>query len=370
MPHGLVETPAYVIVGTHAKVRTLEPEDLRRSQTQMIIVNTYHMWKNLGEDGLADFSGLHSVMNWQKPLMTDSGGFQVFSLGFAREHKVGKIAPREEFREEASPGNNLVDINADGVFFRENNELKELTPEKSIWIQEKLGADIMLAFDEPTSPLHGYGYTKESLQRTHRWAERSLKAKTSDQLLYGIIQGGAYEDLRKESALFTSSLDFDGLAIGGTFGTSFGDTREDTFRELSWTSPLLPAEKPRHLLGIGRPEDIYEAVSWGVDTFDCVIPTREGRHGSIWTEKGRIDIKRSLYQKDNSILDPECACPVCAEFKTSRAYLNHLFKSRDPEAGRLASLHNVYFFNTIMKKIREDLAKGTFSAWRKKTIFK
>ncbi|MFY9493118.1 MAG: tRNA guanosine(34) transglycosylase Tgt [Minisyncoccia bacterium] len=358
-PHGAVETPTYVVVGTHAKVRELSPQDLINSKTQIVIANTYHLWQALGDEGLKKYQGLHQAMNWNRPLMTDSGGFQVFSLGFARELGVGKIGDRSNKTHRTDKEKNLVKITDDGVYFQVDGGEQFLDAAKSIWIQEQLGADIILAFDEPTSPLHDYKYNQEALTRTHRWAAESLKAKTSQQFLYGIVQGGLFEDLRQESAKFTSSLDFDGFAVGGSFGASFGGEGR-SFAELDWVVPHLPENKPRHLLGIGLVEDLFAGVSKGIDTFDCVVPTREGRHGNLYTSQGEINIQRGLYRSDQTILDPDCRCEVCAVKKTSRGQLRQLFKDKNREAGYLASFHNVYFFNNLMAQIRQAIAAGRF----------
>lgn len=413
-PHGIVETPAYVVVGTHAKVRTLEPQDIIDSKTQLIIANTYHLWQALGEEGLKKFPGLHQVMGWQGPLMTDSGGFQVFSFGAAREHATSKVAafidakPINEYSDilqhvgsepqKSNRENSLVRITEDGVMFTplEARSIKRgtaaakgglpltgftaggkrhwLDAEKSIRIQQQLGADMIFAFDEPSSPHHDYAYTQAAMERTHRWAERSLKARTSGQMLYGIVQGGPYEDLRRQSARVIAGMPFDGIAIGGSYSNSFGDTREQTLREVGWATPFLPEDKPRHLLGIGLVEDLFACVAAGMDTFDCVVPTREARHGSIWTRQGRIDIKRGMWRENSEILDEECACPVCAIMQVRKADLWALFKDKNPEAGlpaqagRLATLHNVFFFNDLMHRIREAIKSDTFAALRAEYI--
>lgn len=390
-PHGDVETPAYVVVGTHAKVRTLEPADIAASKTQLIIANTYHLWQTLGEEGIAAYPGLHAAMRWNGALMTDSGGFQVFSMGVAREHGTGKVAfgdpalklMTEGKRDRAytsdrgyvhderkSTEKNLVHVTEDGVMFRTGGKRHWLDAEKSIRIQQQLGADIIFAFDEPSSPHHDHAYTKEAMERTHRWAARSLAARTSNQMLYGIVQGGPYEDLRHESAAFIGAMPFDGLAIGGSYGNSFGDTREQTIREVGWAVPYLPEDKPRHLLGIGLVEDLFSCVAAGMDTFDCVVPTREARHGSLWTSRGRIDIKKSIYADNKSVLDDECACIVCADMKIEKGALRALFKEKNPEAGRLATLHNISFFNLLMARIRASILNGRFSEERQRVLSK
>ena len=379
-PHGAVETPAYVVVGTHAKVRALDADDLKNTGIQLIIANTYHLWQTLGEEGLKVFPGLHAAMQWNGPLMTDSGGFQIFSMGAAREHGTSKVAEPEtpaatsghtnilenvgvSFLGE-STGKGIVTVTDKGVVFSENGRRQWLDAEKSIHIQEQLGADIIFAFDEPTSPRHDYAYTKQSLTRTHGWAARSLVARKSTQLLYGIVQGGSFEDLRRESARFIASLPFDGIALGGSYSNSFGSTREQNIREVAWVAPFLPEDKPRHLLGIGLIPDIFAGVSAGIDTFDCVVPTREARHGAIWTERGRIDIKKGAYRDDKTVLDETCACFVCAEMKTEKGTLHLLFKEKNYKAGRLATIHNVSFFNLLMSRIRRAVREGTFSELR------
>ncbi len=371
-PHGSVATPSYVVVGTHAKVRELDSADLEKTKTQIIIANTYHLWRTLGDDGFKKYSGLHQAMDWPHPLMTDSGGFQVFSLGFARETGVGKVDrtyrsdKSNNSRPDVRRSESSVEITDDGVYFYDKEEKCFLDPEKSVWIQECLGADIIFAFDEPTSPLHDYKYTKESLKRTHHWAIESIKAKKSDQILYGIVQGGAFEDLRRESAKFIGAQDFGGFAIGGSFGTSFGGSTALTvngskkFSELEWSIPFLPENKPRHLLGIGLIEDLFIGVAHGIDTFDCVVPTREARHGIVYTSVGRLDIKRGAFKNDQSVIDPECECEICAVKKTTKAELRELFKSKNFKAGHLATFHNVYFFNNLMAQIRQSIADGQF----------
>ena len=259
---------------------------------------------------------------------------------------------------------NLTRITDEGVHFRDGDRDLFLNPEISIGIQEKLGADIIFAFDECTSPLNDYEYTKRALVRTHAWAKRSLAAQTrSDQALYGIVQGGEYRDLREESARFIGAMSFPGFGIGGSLGKS----KEDMWNVLKWTLPLLPEEKPRHLLGIGRIDDVLNGIELGVDTFDCVIPTREARHGSIWTHEGRYDVKSGRWAESRKPLEKKCTCPVCASGRT-RGEINALFKGKDHEAGRLATIHNVYFFNDLMRRAREAIKAGKFSDFKKKTL--
>lgn len=365
--HGVVETPAYVMVGTHGAVRTLESADLVATKTQIVIANTYHLWLALG-DKLDNFEGLHKKMGWSGTIMTDSGGFQVFSLGFAREHGVGKIAnifPNEDKRKKfKNPDVNLVRVTDAGVNFMEKGKECFLDARTSIEIQEKLGADIILAFDECTSPLHDYEYTRRALLRTHLWAKQCLEAKkNNEQKLYGIVQGGAFEDLRIQSAQFINALPFDGFAIGGSLGKS----REDMFQVIAWTTPYLQLGKPRHLLGIGRVNDIFEAVALGIDTFDCVVPTREARHAALWTAAGRFEITKGIYRHDKKLIEKGCACPVCA-MGVSRSRLYELFKEKNPAAARYATIHNVYFFNNLMFLIREAIRRDKFLALKKKFL--
>ena len=364
-PHGNVETPAYVVVGTHAKVRTLTPEDLAKTRTQLIIANTYHLWRTLDDEGLNTYQGVHTALGWQDPMMTDSGGFQVFSMGSAREFGAGKLGSFRWQGYEEGADQSTVTINEEGVAFRDETGDHYLDAETSIWIQQQLGADIIIAFDEPTSPRHGYDYTKQSLVRTHAWAARCLKAKTTDQLLLGVVQGGHFQDLREESARVIGAMPFEGYAIGGSFGSSFGSKKSHTFEELDWVIPHLPENKPRHLLGIGRIDDIFEAVARGVDTMDCVIPTREARHAALWTSEGRLNIKGARYKDDRTPIDPTCLCPTCAEGKITRADIRMLFKEKNPEAGRLATMHNIFFFNNLMAQIRKAIKNGTFDDLRK-----
>lgn len=378
--HSTIETPSYVVVGTHANVRTLSPEDLDATRTQLVISNTYHLWRRKGA-ALSEYKGLHAELGWNGSIMTDSGGFQVFSLGAAREHGVGKIAnifPDEKSSQITNrTEKNLVRITEEGVYFADpqydDGKEEYLDAEKSIAIQEQLGADIILAFDECTSPLHSYEYTKEATERTHRWAARSLAAKKrSDQKLYGIVQGGMYEDLRHESGAFIGSMGFDGFAVGGSLGKS----RSDMLKVLEWTMPHLPDDRPRHLLGIGTIEDIFACVRYGIDTFDCVIPTREGRHGGVWTRKGRIDIKRGRYDGDQSLIEEGCLCPTCHDLQTTKHELYWLFRKKsksgvwsyDPDGGRRATMHNIFFFNQLMADIRTAIREGRFEAFAKDTL--
>lgn len=376
-PHGDIPTPALLVVGTKATVKALGPDDLERAGVPGLLCNTYHLWIRPGPDLIASLGGLHRFMGWPGPIMTDSGGFQVFSLGWGLEHGVGKIGFFPGDREPGAAGvkgrARLARVDEEGVTFTSHldGSRLRLTPELSIAIQEKLGGDIILAFDECTSPFHDHAYTRLALERTHRWARRCLEAHTSSQALYGIVQGGCFPDLRRQAARFIGSLPFDGYAVGGSLGRS----KEDMHQVLDWTLPLLPEGRPRHLLGIGEPDDLFEAVARGVDTFDCVAPTRLARNGAllISPEAGgrrenrfRLPVLRSAYAADDSPPDPRCSCYTCRRF--SRAYLRHLFKEQELLAYRLASLHNVHFICRLMREIRESILDGFFPELKRRWL--
>jgi len=363
-PHGEVETPALVVVATQAAVKTLAPDEVRAAGTQIILANTYHLYLRPGPDLVARLGGLHRFMGWDGPMMTDSGGFQVFSLGFALEHGVGK-GPKtfpglagDTPRRPVKP--RLVSIDEDGVTFTSHldGSRHRFTPEKSIEIQEKLGADIILAFDECTSPLHDYAYTRQALERTHRWALRSLAARTrSDQALFGIVQGGAYRDLREASARFIASLPFEGYAIGGSLGRS----KEDMHRIIEWVIPWLPEGKPRHLLGIGEPEDLLAGIARGIDLFDCVAPTRLGRHGAAYTRRGRLNLRSAALKDDPNPIEADCDCYTCRRF--SRAYLRHLFNAGEMLGPRLATIHNIRFLQRLVEGARAAIQAGALDEY-------
>ncbi|MBI2450185.1 MAG: tRNA guanosine(34) transglycosylase Tgt [Candidatus Nealsonbacteria bacterium] len=358
-PHGRIETPAFVSVATQASVKSLTPEDLKNLGAEIILANTYHLYLRPGADVIKKAGGLHKFMNWPGPMVTDSGGFQVFSLGWGKVHQIGKIGWFPGYEEVRPPREvgplKLVKITDDGVEFTSHLDGSKhiFTPEKSIKIQEDLGADIIFAFDECTSPLADYEYTKKSLKKTHNWALRCLKVKKKrEQALFGIIQGGEYKDLREESTKFISSLPFDGIGIGG----SLGKTQKDMFKILKWITPLLPEEKPRHLLGIGRPEDLENCVKHGMDLFDCVWPTRLARRGTLLIKNGRLNIGNSRYIKDFHAIEKKCGCYTCQNF--TRAYLSHLFRAKELLYYRLATIHNLYFTLGLMQKIRKDILVG------------
>jgi queuine tRNA-ribosyltransferase/7-cyano-7-deazaguanine tRNA-ribosyltransferase len=369
--HGVVETPAFVPVGTLAAVKCMSVEDLHKIGAQAVIANTYHLHLQPGEDTIADMGGLHQFMGWDGPLMTDSGGFQVFSLGAGKVHGVGKIAsifPEEEDRGghfNARKGKPLVSVDEEGVSFISylDGSTHYFSPEKVLAMEQKLGADIILVLDECTSPLHDYDYTKTAMERTHRWALRALtafkKAPSNHQALFGIVQGGAFEDLRKESTRFIAGQGFDGFAVGGSLGKSKDDMR----KVLSWTTPLLPYAKPRHLLGIGEVDDIFDIVRAGIDLFDCVAPTSMGQTGTVFVKgakRFRIHLQNARFKDDAEPIEKGCRCSTCQT--CSRAYLRHLFVSREPLASRLATIHNLYFMESLMKNIRQALKEGRLEA--------
>jgi tRNA-guanine transglycosylase len=366
--HGVVKTPAFVPVGTQATVKSLSSEDLKEIGVQLFFVNTYHMYLRPGLDVIKKFGGLHQFMNWPSPLISDSAGFQIFSLG-GEAHRQRRM--RMSGTEVEAP---LVRINEEGVTFRSHLDGSEhvFTPEKSIEAQSILGADIMIAFDECTYFPATRQYARQAMERTHRWALRSLRSAQSKQreyqALYGVVQGGIYEDLRRASAQFIASLDFPGLAIGGV---SVGESKKEMTDVLDWVVPLLPDEKPRHLLGVGEIDDIFALVERGIDSFDCVMPTRIARMGFVLaklktknsklkTYKGRyyIDINKAKYAEDKSPLDENCGCWVCHNY--SRAYIHHLFRAKELLAYRLATFHNLCFMEEMMSQVRTAISRGRF----------
>lgn len=369
--HGDIQTPAFVSVGTKGTVKSLTPEQLKETGSQVVIANTYHLYLEPGDEQIKKLGGLHKAMNWQGPLMTDSGGFQVFSLGVAYGNKgVSKISKKKD--EELLLSDSLDDvdrpkiakIDPNGVTFRSHidGDAHYFTPEKSIDIQHNLGADIIFAFDECTSPHESLHYQKEALERTHRWARRSLEyheqsGKNKNQALFGIVQGGRSEALRKESAEYIGSLNFDGFGIGGSF------EKEDMDKAVEWCNRILPKEKPRHLLGIGEPIDLFMAVEKGCDLFDCVSPTRIARNGAVYTKSGRINLMNEQFRDDSKSLDENCQCYTCKNY--SRAYVAHLFRSKEILAYTLASIHNTYFIVHLVDGMREGILNGNFENYKK-----
>ncbi len=403
--HAEIETPSFVPVATQAVVKTLTSEEAKAAKCQILIANTFHLHlkpgpaRNAthsvagGEKFVKTAGGLHKFMNWDRPLMTDSGGFQVFSLGFGKDLGVGKIMKCDaNIRIHANDTNNAnktiikigqqpqnLKITDKGVWFRSPVDGGKvfIGPKESIKIQEALGADIIFAFDECTPPNADYEYTKKSLEKTHRWATECLKvfqrgqmSNVNSQMLFGIVQGGKFKDLRMESAKFIANLPFDGFGIGG----EFGDSKKLMVKMIDWVIKELPENKPRHLLGIGHPEDILKIIKSGVDTFDCVMPTHYARHGVAFIHSpeqssvrdfasargsafyNKLDMSKSRFLKDKNPLDKKCGCMVCQNYR--RNYISHLLKAKEITALRLLTFHNLYFFNSLVEKIRNEIKKG------------
>ena len=370
-PHGDIKTPAFVAVSTKADIKGVPVSHFDELGIQTLIANTYHLYLAPGEDLVAKGGGVAKFMSFKGPTMTDSGGFQVFSLGAGFGKKLSKFLPEQASAEEAvsvydeelaTSHGKLAVIDEEGVTFTSHLDgtLHRFTPERSIEIQHKLGADIIFAFDECTSPAEPHEYQKEAMDRTHRWAKRSLQAHRqntqSKQGIYGIVQGGRFADLRIESAKELASMDFDGYGIGGSF------SKHDILGILDKVNSELPADKPRHLLGIGEPEDLFIGVASGCDTFDCVLPTRNGRTGGIYSKKGKYQLPRAEFKDDFGPLDEGCECPVCKNH--TRAYIRHLFMAKEMLGPILASMHNLYFLTHLAAQIRESILNGNFEEFR------
>lgn len=354
-PHGVVQTPAMVPVATQAVIKTMTAEDVARTKTQLLIANTFHLHLKPGEQIVKKNGGLHTFMNWPKPLMTDSAGFQVFSLGFGRDLGLGKTVKwdgGERVNHGTQPNN--ITMTERGVWFRSPVDGRRLFigPKESIKIQEALGADIILAFDECPPPVATKKYLIESVERTHRWAAACLKAHTSKQAIFGIVQGGKYEDLRRHSAEVIGAMPFDGFAIGGEFGTD----KKTMSTMVGWVNDVLPTSKPRHLLGIGHPEDIPHIIKAGVDTFDCIAPTHYARHGTAFTSQGRLDLTKIRNLNDRKPIDPACRCETCQNY--SRSYISHLFRAKEITAMRLVTFHNIWYFQTLVEHYRRLIGLG------------
>lgn len=379
-PHGVIETPSFVVVGTKGTVKSLTVDQLKDLGSPVVLANTYHLYLQPGDELIRDAGGLHNFMNWQGPMMTDSGGFQVFSLGVAYGKELSKVVSvtdpsllitERSIVEDGVP--RLATIGNDGVSFRSHldGSLHYITPEKSIEIQHNLGADIIFAFDECTSPTENDRYQEEALSRTHAWAKRSLEEhkKREDekaslmlfpQALFGIVQGGRSEVLRKKSAQVIGDMDFDGFGIGGSFA------KEDMSTAVKWVNEVLPEEKPRHLLGIGEPEDLFSGVENGVDLFDCVAPTRIARNGTLFTKNGKINILNAKFVKDFSSVEVGCQCNTCLNY--TRAYLSHLFRAKEMLGATLASIHNVYFITNLVKQMRQSIIDDNFQEFKKEFL--
>ncbi len=405
--HGEIQTPAFVAVGTKATVKSLNMEQVKDAGVQVVLGNTYHLFLQPGDEIVRDAGGIGKFMNWRGPTMTDSGGFQVFSLGAAYGKDISKITKivdpslmiPERFDDSDAP--RLAKIGHDGVSFKSHLDgaIHYITPEKSIQIQHNLGADIIFAFDECTSPAEDVKYQEEALERTHRWAERSLNEHlkleseklmlshgshsslnvvnesnlahaeestiSHSQALFGIVQGGREESLRKKSAKIISEINidgkyFDGFGIGGSFA------KEDMSSAVKWVNEILPEEKPRHLLGIGEPEDLFMGIENGVDLFDCVLPTRLGRNGTVYTKNGKIIMTNTKFRNDFSPLDQGCDCYTCKNY--SRSYVAHLFHGKEMLAGTLASVHNLHFIIHLVKNIRQSILDDNFFEFKEEFL--
>ncbi len=374
-PHGSFKTPAFVPVGTKATVKAVLPDDLiRLANVEVVLGNTYHLHLQPGDELIRDAGGLHRFMNWHGPLVTDSGGFQVFSLGAAFGKGITKFMGERDGRttdlavyddDLASQHGKLATVDDEGVTFTSHidGSLHRFTPERSVEIQHHLGADIFFAFDEPTSPNASREYQIEAMDRTHRWAARSLKAHRTNvtaqknQALFGIVQGGPHPDLRARSAKEIGSMPFDGFGIGGSY------SKAELEVALKSAIDPLPKALPRHLLGIGEPEDIFEGVARGIDMFDCVQPTRLARTGVIYTARGKVNLYLEKYIRDFSPLDTETGGPMSNQF--TKAYVAHLFRSKEMLAATIATIHNLYFMTKLMCDIRDSIQHGSFDSFRK-----
>jgi queuine tRNA-ribosyltransferase len=373
-PHGVIETPAFVPVGTQAGVKGVLPEALKAAGAQVVLANTYHLYLQPGLDIVNAAGGLAKFMGFEGPTMTDSGGFQVFSLGAAFGKNITKIAKGEENALDQgvavydegvqSQHGQLAIIDEEGVTFTSHIDgtLHRFTPERSVEIQQALGADMFFAFDECTSPTADYEYQQDAMRRTHRWAERSLRAHRQNieankkQAIFGIVQGGRHEDLRRESAREIASMDFDGFGIGGSF------SKEDMEGALQAAIPELEEEKPRHFLGIGEPGDILTGIAEGMDLFDCVAATRIGRHGSIYTKRGILHLKGERFKDDFGPLDPETLVPGTEPF--TRAYVSHQLRAGEMLGSIICSMHNLGFILQLVDGAREALRDGRFNEYR------
>jgi len=363
-PHGEIKTPAFIVVGTKATVKAMTPEQVKGVQAQAVLANAYHLYLQPGHKLIEKAGGLGKFMNWDGPTFTDSGGFQVMSLGSGFKKVIDMsgeeaVAPKKE---------RLAHVEENGVRFKSHIDGSKhlFTPELSMQIQHGIGADIIFAFDELTALVDPYTYQVEALARTHAWAERCLKeitklrAKHPDrpyQALFGVLQGANYQDLRRETAKFLGGLDFDGYGIGGAI------EKEKIGEIVRWVNEELPENKPKHMLGISEPDDIFEAIENGVDTFDCVSPTRVGRNGAFYTFKGRMNIKGAKYRQDFTSLLESCDCYTCTNY--TRAYIHHLFKSNEILALTLMSLHNEYFIVKLVDDIRASIEDGSFKKFKK-----
>ena len=345
--HGTVETPIFMPVGTLANVKTLTPEQVKETNAGIILSNTYHLWLRPGEDIVKNAGGLHKFMNYDGPILTDSGGFQVFSLA----------------------KNKKKDITEEGVKFKSHIDGRNLllTPEKSIEIQNKLDSDIAMSFDECPPASADYDYLKKSIERTLRWARRGKDAfKNENQSLFGIIQGGPIEELRKFSAIETVKMNFDGYSIGGV--ANDGESKEDMYKAIDYSIPHIPEDKPRYLMGVGEPIDILEGIERGIDMFDCVLPTRLARHGNAFTRNGKINLKNAKYKEDFTPIEETCDCYTCKNY--TKSYIKHLINCEESLGGTLLSIHNIRFLIKMTEEIREAIKENRFKEYKEEFINK
>lgn len=370
-PHGEIKTPAFIAVGTKATVKSLSPDHIKEAGSQAVLANTYHLFLQPGEKLIADHGGLRKFMNWHGPTFTDSGGFQAFSLGVAFGHGLGKFiaadTPPPEILEEIKDARHgaavgkKAKVTEEGVEFASiiDGSMHFLSPERSIQVQHDIGADIIFALDEFTSPHADHEQIKSTIERTERWAVRCLdehKKLGGSQALFGIVQGGRYEDLRKMSAKAISDLPFDGFGIGGTF------VKEDMATAVRWVNESLPEDKPRHLLGVGEPIDIILGTENGCDTFDCVTPSRHGRNGTLFTKQGKINITNSEFRNKIAPIEEDCGCYTCKNY--TAAYICHLQKSHEMLGGTLGTIHNLYFLNNLTSDLREAILEDRFEQFK------
>ncbi len=362
--NGVIQTPAFVTVGTKATVKALTAEQIRSLEAQVVLANTYHLYLQPGTDIVEKAGGFGKFMDWHGPTMTDSGGFQAFSLGAAFGTAVSKVASADAPVEDISPtAGQLANVTDEGVTFKSHidGSMHLFTPESSMEAQWKIGADMIFAFDECTSPTAPYEYQKKSLDRTYQWAKRCIdKHEALDtekqQALFGVVQGGRHQDLREEAARTIGSLPFDGFGIGGSF------TKDDIASAVGWVNKILPEDKPRHLLGIGEPRDLFDAVEVGCDLFDCIAPTRMGRHGTLYTKDGRLNIRNAQFMEDFDPIEKDCTCYTCTHH--TKAYLAHLFRADEMTAATLASIHNLHFILRLVEKMRESILDDTFLTFK------
>lgn len=373
-PHGDIKTPAFIAVGTKATVKALTPDQIKHTGAQAVLANAYHLYLQPGHKIIENAGGLGKFMSWKGPTFTDSGGFQVLSLGVGFKKVLAMDVQNVSVSMAVAKKNErLAHVDDDGVVFKShiNGSMHNFTPESSMQVQHAIGADIIFAFDECTSIMQPYEYQKESLTRTHRWAERCLveHAKLTSknknrpyQALYGVIQGAQYKDLRFQAARFMKNLPFDGYGIGGAL------EKENLGTIIKWVNEILPKNKPKHLLGLSEPEDIFIGIENGIDTFDCVAPARIARNGCIYTNLGKINIKNSKFKKDFSSVVEGCTCFTCQNF--TKSYLHHLFKAKERLSSTLATIHNLHFIIRLVDEIRESIISNNFFEYKKNWLDK